>query len=480
MTAIYRVLSLVFLLLATPALAEWPAESAALGAKEHPKVMQKFGGAVQNDALAAYVADIGAQLVALSSRPNETWQFTVLDTPEVNAFALPGGYVYVTRGLLALANNESELAAVLAHEITHVIEAHVEARQQAQKDALLNGALNALVTGIFGGSENRVGEAVRSGVETAMGEIGAYSKEQEFAADAGGIELLRLAGYRPAAQADFLAAMAANAALKAEMAGREYDESRAPVFAAHPAPAERQSRALALAADATGRKGVDAYLSMIDGMIFGQSARGGIVRGQTFVHPVLGFSFTAAQGLRIENGARQINILGPNRSTLILSGAADRAGLRDALTAWFQQIPRNQRQSRALANMRLLEINGLEAATATLQMRNRGQRSTLRLTVIRFNGELVRFAGKVRRGDDEAAAQQWETVLSFKALGEAAAADIAETTIKVRRVLPGETAASLGREMAVPGYGEAYFRVLNGLAPQEEVSPGVPVKLVSL
>jgi len=480
MAAICRVLSVCLLLVATPAPAEWPAESVTLGAQEHPKVMQKFGGAVRNRSLAAYVADIGAQMVAVSSRPDESWQFTVLDTPDVNAFALPGGYVYVTRGLLALANSESELAAVLAHEITHVIEAHVEARQEAQKDALVNGALNALVTGIFSSGENRVGDAVRSGVETAIGEIGAYSREQEFDADAGGIALLRAAGYRPAAQADFLASMAANAALTAEMAGREYDESKAPFFAAHPAPAERQLRALAQAGDEGGARGVDPYLAMIDGMIFGQSARGGFVRGQTFVHPELGFSFAAANGLRIENAARQINIFGPNRSTLILSGAADTGSLRDALTAWFQQLPRNERQSRSLANMRSLEINGLEAATATLQMRKRGQRSTLRLTVIRFNGGLIRFAGNVRRGDDDSAALQWETVQSFTALSEEGAAETAETYIRAHRVEAGETAASLGLKMAVRGYGEAYFRVLNGLAPEDEVSPGMPVKLVSL
>ncbi len=459
----------------SPALAEWPAESVAMGARDHPKVLQRYGGAVRNPALAAYVAAIGAEMVAVSDRADEAWRFTVLDSGEVNAFALPGGYVYVTRGLLALANNESELAAVLAHEITHVVQAHVEARQQAQSDALVDGALSALVTGIFGGGENRVGDALRSGVETAFGQIGAYSKAQEFAADAGGIALLQAAGYRPAAQADFLVSMAANAALKAEMAGRVYDEATAPMFANHPAPAERQLRALALAGEAGGRQGAAAYFAAINGMIYGQNRRGGFVRGQVFVHPALGFRFEAAAGLRIQNAAQQINIFGPNRSTLIMSGGQGAADLRAALQAWAAQIPRRDRQNRTISNIRLLEVNGMAAATGTLSLRTRGQRSTLRMTVIRFKGGLIRFAGTARRGDEAAADLQWQTVLSFSPLGAENAAEYAQTYIALHTVKAGETIADL----TIPGFTEAEFRVLNGMAPEDTLAVGQIIKLVS-
>jgi len=478
MNVFLRILSMALFVTAAPAWAEWPAESAALGARDHPKILQKFGGEVRDQALTDYVSRIGAQMVAVSSRPDERWVFTVLDSPEVNAFALPGGYIYVTRGLLALANNESELAAVLAHEVIHVVEYHVEDRLEANKDAMVNGALSALVTGIFGGGENRLGDAVRSGVETTFGQIGSYSKEQEFAADAGGIELLLAAGYRPAAQADFLASMTANAALRASIAGREYNETTAPMFANHPAPAERQLRALALAGDRDGVRDSEIYLSMIDGMVFGQSARGGFVRGQSFVHNDLGFSFVAADGLRIQNAARQINILGPNRSTLIMSGGRDEGSLTDALQEWFAQIPRSERQSRRLENIRTLEINGLDAATGTLRMRKRGQRSTLRLTVIRFNGGLVRFAGNVLRGDDDSAVLHRDTVQSFRALSEAGRSEVAEVYLSVHRVRAGESVASLASEMAVNSHAEAWFRVLNGLDEDGEPARGTLVKLI--
>jgi len=472
-----RILTIIALLVwgANSALAEWPAESVALGARDHPKILQRFGGEVQNPALSNYVAEIGAQVVAVSGRAGEDWHFTVLDSPEVNAFALPGGYIYVTRGLLALANNESELAAVLAHEVTHVIEAHVEARLEAQGDALVDGALSALVTGIFGGGENRMGDAVRQGVETAFGQIGAYSKEQEFAADAGGIELLRRAGYRPAAQADFLGAMVANAGLKAAEAGRDYDAANAPIFANHPAPAERQLQALALAGDVEGRLGRGDYLDAIDGMVFGQNQRGGVVRGQRFTHSDLGFAFEAAEGLRIQNAARQINILGPNRSTLILSGGRDSGDLRAALRTWAAQIPRRDRQNRDIGNVRRLDINGMEAITGTLSLRKRGQRSALRMTMIRFNGGLIRFAGTVQRGDDGSADLHWQTVRSFEALQRGAAGDNAQTFIEVHTVGAGETVD----ELAGQSLTESQFRVLNGLSDDEGLTPGRLIKRVS-
>ena len=469
----------VWMLAAHPALAEWPAESVAMGQRDHPQVLQNFGGPVRNPALSAYVEAVGSKVVAVSSRPDEIWQFTVLDSPEVNAFALPGGYVYVTRGLLALANNESELAAVLAHEITHVIEAHVEARQAAQKDALVDGAVSALLTGLFGGGENRVGNAVRNGVETVFSQLGAYSKEQEFAADAGGIALLKATGYRPAAQADFLATMAANAALKAARAGREYDEANAPFFANHPAPAERQLKARALAGDAGGRRGVEDYFTAINGMIYGENQRGGYMLGQSFIHPALGFFFEVAEGLRLQNAAQQINMFGPNGSTLIMSGGPQSDDLRAALQAWAAQVPQRDRQNRTIANIRMLEISGMAAATGTLSLRKRGQRSTLRMTVIRFQDGLIRFAGTVRRGDEASADLQWQTVQSFSWLSEEGAAEHPPIYLAVHSVEAGETVEMLTYQMSVRGFTQAQFRVLNGLAPEEELVVGQLVKMIS-
>ena len=162
-----------------------------------------------------------------------------------------------------------------------------------------------------------------------------------------------------------------------------------------------------------------------------------------------------------------------------MSGASDEGSLSGAISGWVAQIPRNDRQSRQIENLRSVEINGLEAATGTLRMRKLGQRSTLRLTVIRFNGRLIRFAGNVRRGDDDSSVLQWQTVQSFQVIGAQDAAAHQEFHIALHRVEAGESVASISQEMALSNNRENWFRVINGLDELAEPTPGQLVKLVA-
>ena len=162
-----------------------------------------------------------------------------------------------------------------------------------------------------------------------------------------------------------------------------------------------------------------------------------------------------------------------------MSGGRDGGDLMTGLQAWAAQIPRRDRQNRNIANVQLLDINGLEAASGTLSLRKRGQRFDLQMTVIRFGDGLIRFAGTVRRGDDETAALQWETVQSFAQLSEEGAAEYAQSYVLAYRVAEGETVADLIARAAVSGFSAAEFRVLNGLGPDDEPPAGMLVKLVS-
>jgi predicted Zn-dependent protease len=156
----------------SPAQAERSAASAALGAENHPQILARFGGEVPDSTLRDYVARVAGNIVAVSAQPDEDWLFTVLDSAQVNAFALPGGYVYVTRGLLALAGDEAELAAVLAHEIVHVTQEHVEARVDAQAEdqtgEVVGNLLGNLLGGVISGSENPLGDALRNTIQDSM------------------------------------------------------------------------------------------------------------------------------------------------------------------------------------------------------------------------------------------------------------------------------------------------------------------------
>lgn len=179
------------------------------GDQNHPQILQQFGGEVQDPAIRAYVDEIGRKLVRQTEQPGAKWKFTVLDSPVVNAFALPGGYVYVTRGLIALANDEAELAGVIGHEIGHVTAAHSANRQERSTLAQL-GVLGAQVAGAVAGLSGPLLDMLGQASGAAgQAYVASYSRTQEFEADQLGVRYLAAAGYDPSAEADFLASLQA-------------------------------------------------------------------------------------------------------------------------------------------------------------------------------------------------------------------------------------------------------------------------------
>ncbi|MCF6304234.1 MAG: M48 family metalloprotease [Rhodobacteraceae bacterium] len=463
---------------ASAALAQWPEQSIEIGQRDNPKILARFGGPIQDVALAEYVARIGRDLVRVSSRSQENWTFTVLDSPEVNAFALPGGFVYVTRGLLALAKDEAELAAVLAHEISHVIDRHVEQREAGKKDALIDGALAALTQSLFGG--DNLGDAIRDNLESALGDIGANSREQEFAADMAGMLLLQNAGYDPKAQADFIAAMTANSELRALMAGRGYNPEKVPFFANHPAPVEREIIARELAAGLSGDRYKARYLAAIDGIVFADNRQQGFAQGQVFLHPSMGFTFRAANGLTIRNAARQINITGPNGATLVMTGTRDTDGsLTRYLSGWADDIPRRERSGRRLSDIRNVTINGMEAATGSIALRRNGRRGDLQMTVIRFNGQLIRFAGFSRNRDRAMRDALMQTVDSFNRLDQTENPGAEQYRVMIHQVTRRDTLIDLTKGFPQPEFGIELFRLLNGLDADEQPKTGDLVKIIA-
>ena len=218
------------------------------------QLLAMSGGVYRDAALARYLRAVGVRLVAAAGQPAAPWSFTVLDTPETNAFALPGRRIFVTRGMLALVGDEAELATVLGHEIGHSLAA----------DGTTPGSARA-------------------------------RRAAEVAADRTGLELLTSAGYDPGAQADFLTTLLASRALEARLRGSGHDPRGAPD---HPALADRleAARREAGAAAGAGVRNRAAYLAAIDGMTWGDGPAQGFVRGRSFVHPDLGFAFDIPPG----------------------------------------------------------------------------------------------------------------------------------------------------------------------------------------
>jgi predicted Zn-dependent protease len=355
----------------------------AEGKKGHEQVMAEYG-VVKDTRLQAYVNQIGQRLAAQSHRANLQWTFTVLDSPEINAFALPGGYVYVTRGILAYMESEADMAGVIGHEIGHVTARHGAQRATRQQNAGL-GVLAASVLGAVLESQGVSGAADLSGrvaQGVAAGYVAKYSREQELQADTLGAEYLARNRYNPNNMVDVIQVLKSQEAYAADQAkteGRPVREGD-DWLASHPSNEQRLQSIRQIAAGYKGQYGDDGrdrFLQAIRGMAFGDSPEQGLVRGQNFYHPDLGIALTAQPGWRIQNSPSALTFASPQGDAALRMlavppkvGASHDDILKNGLKAAQGQVTRGN-------------INGLAAThfVGTRRLDN-GQTQPFEATVI--------------------------------------------------------------------------------------------------
>ncbi len=452
------------------------ADELALGREEHPRILKQFGGAYDRPGLSAYIAAVGQNVAGTVELPEVTFSFTVLNNPVVNAFALPGGFVYVTRGLLALAGNEAELASVLAHEIGHVAARHAAQRHQRAAQVAVAPAPSGAKPAQNSGAGNEIAERAQD--QAAY--VQSYSREQENEADTLGIRYLARAGYDPGAMASFLARLNAQATLEAELSGLPSGEADTMSFSStHPRTVDRVRAAEALAGEIAGRPvalNEETYLQQIDGILYGDDPDQGFVRGQSFLHPKLRFRFDVPQGFRLFNSSSRVIARDAGGAVILFdqAPAPKTLGVADYLTqVWSRDL--------ALADVESIFIGGFAAATGWVRVEtNRGPRD-LRLVAIQFDPDMIyRFTFITPPALTEALALELRrATYSFRALSEEETAALRALKLSVVRVQEGDSAATLGERMPVAERREGLFRVLNGLKPEEQPAPGRLVKIVA-
>ena len=447
-------------------------DEAKTGAQEHPKIIKEFGGVYDDPEVSGYIAIIASHLAAASELPNIEWHFTVLDSDEVNAFALPGGYVYITRGLLALAANEAEIAGVLGHEIGHVNARH---GTQQQSQATLAG-LGAAVLGIALGSPagdlaSQVGE----------GYIQHHSQAQEYQADLLGVRYLGRTGYDVRAMASFLDKLHAYSALENKIAGRPPGEvDQMDFFASHPRTTDRVEQATAEASKTTASGTTlnrDEFLKHMNGLLFGSSAEQGFVRGRDFIHPKMMFRFEAPEGFRLINNPQAVLGIGPNNSMFQfdMDTRPNGASPTDYINrVWQPKV--------LLQGMERIDVNGLDGATAVGHGSTKAGQVDVRFIAIKDKSNRF-FRFMMATPPDQTAklapALQGLTY-SLRLLSPDEAKTIKPLRIVLHTVAAGETAQSLSAKMATSDYKDDWFRTLNGLQPGQAVQPGQTVKLVAI
>src|ERR1700746_1280726 len=270
----------------------------AAAEKEHERILTSYGGAYDDPKLEGLITKTVDRLVAASDRPDQAYKVTILNSGAVNAFALPTGQLYVTRGLIALASDTSELSSVLSHEMAHVLAKHAAIREDQARQAAV---VTRVVTDM--GTDPDLTALALAKTKLTMA---SFSRSQEFEADGIGVGISARAHFDPYGAARFLSAMERNAELKA---GKTSVDPRAQDFlSSHPATPERVQNAQTIARQYTapegGERDRESYLAAIDNLVYGEDPSEGFVRGRRFLHPKLGFSFQAPENFTLDNTAQ--------------------------------------------------------------------------------------------------------------------------------------------------------------------------------
>jgi predicted Zn-dependent protease len=430
--------------------------------REHERILGSYGGAYDDPKLAALITKTVDRLVAASDRPDQAYKVTILNSGAVNAFALPTGQLYVTRGLIALASDTSELSSVLSHEMAHVLAKHASMREDQARHT-------AVVTRVLTDMGNDPDVTALALAKTKL-TLASFSRAQEFEADGIGVGISARAHFDPYGAARFLTAMERNAALKAG----KLDPRAQDFLSSHPATPERvqnaQSNARQYSSPQSGERDRETYLSAIDNIVYGEDPSEGFVRGRRFLHPKLGFTFATPETFTLDNTAQAV--IGVREGGMqamrfdVVRVPAEQTLGEYLNSGWMEGVDK--------ASTEDLTINGFPAASASAQ----GDQWQFKVYALRFGSDVYRFIFAAKQKTTESDRNARETVNSFRRLTLEETQTARPLRVKVITVQPGDTVESLSHRMAGVDRPTERFRILNGLDAHAQIKVRDLVKIV--
>ncbi len=434
------------------------AQEIAMGRQAHPEVVAAYG-AYDDPGLQRYVQELGAKLAAGSERPQLDWTFTVLDDPVVNAMALPGGYIYVNRGILAHFNSEAELASVLGHEIGHVTARHSVEQISRSQLAQLGLGVAAIASEGFRPYAGLAGQGV--GLLFLK-----FGRDDERQSDQLGLRYMTRGGYDPAEMPKVFGTL--------DRLSQAQGGGGTPQWlSTHPDPGNRVADMTARIAELPpeqrqGTVGRDPYLRRIENLVFGDDPRQGYAVGHTFYHPVLAFKVEFPDQWRIINQRQQVAALSPNQDAVVVLSMSDKESPNAGFDAFFGQqgIERGPSRGRNLMAFRALDSQtGSPAIEGLIGYLNHG-------------GKLYQLIGytKVATWDGYASAVQ-HSLTSFAKVSDRRYLDVKPSTIDV---------VALSRDMTLAEFAEKFpstveldeLAILNGVTAQTRLEKGSLVKRI--
>jgi len=439
-----------------------------MGAQAHQEVLKEYA-ALDNPVLQAYVNEVGQRLAKQSHRPNLQWHFTVVDSPDVNAFALPGGYVYITRGIMAYLNSEAELAGVVGHEIGHVTARHGVRQQSAATAAGLGAVLGSI---LVPGMNNQAGASMMQSWAQAW--TAGYGRDHELEADRLGAQYLAKTGYNPQAMIEVIGVLKNQELFAAEQAKRDGSEPRSyhGTFDTHPSNDARLKQVVDEANQytvANPRDGSDEFLQKMDGVYFGDSPDQGVIRNNQLLHAKLGLAIQFPPGWWVQNRPDQVAAVSPKGDALIE----------------LQQGPKNDQPLATLQRGLKLDtgarydngtLSGFQAAFAAGTL----QGKPVVAAAVVFNGTqyLIACMARDKPTYDRERSTLRAAINSFHAITPAEKQAARPYVLKLVTVQPGTTMASLAKTSPLGQDAESQLRLMNDLYPSGEPKSGQRLKIV--
>lgn len=451
-------------------------QEVALGRKEHPNILKQYQK-YSHAELQAYIEQVGQPLAASSHRPGLVYRFTLLDSPEVNAFALPGGYVYITRGLLAYLNSEAELAAVLGHEIGHVTARH----GVRQYSAAMATSLGVGLGSIF------VPELRSQGAQDLMNVLGSallrgYGRDHELEADRLGAEYLARTGYDPQAMIQVIKVLKHQELFEQQLAKEENREPRVyhGVFSSHPDNDQRLHEVVGAAnafkgAAITRSNGREQFVRRMEGVVFGPSAREGVLRGQAFFHGELNIGVRFPDLWRVDNLPDRLQASAPQQAA-ILQLSLEELGKQQTPETFLKQ----KFKTDTLSGGEVLKIDGIQGYTGVTSLNTSLGKRDARVAAVFHNKQVYLFVGVSKEAEalKRFESEMLATIRSFHILQEAERKLAEPLHIHVITAKAGATFRELATQAKLQHHAEEQLRLLNDRYPKGEPHTGELIKII--
>jgi predicted Zn-dependent protease len=439
----------------------------AVSAQEHQRLTAAFGGEYRNAQVQALLNELVERLGRATERPSEKYRVTLLNSPVVNAFALPNGNVYLTRGLLVLANDTSEIASVVAHEMAHVITRHAIDRQELERTATLVSRVRSDVL-----QDPTAAKLMNTQGRVA---IASFSRQQELEADALSVRIIARAGFDPYGATRFLDSLGRTTAIRAAMLSANPNGQSMDITATHPSAPERIQLAT-LAARQIGAPGVgeadrNRYLLTLQGVTVADDSAQGFVRNGTFSHPKLGISFTAPEGFVIENSRDAVVGFSPEGGKAM---RFDQVKL-DANSSLESYVGSGLIEGATASGVETLTVSGLPAATSS----SRSEGWNYRIFAIRNGAQTYRLTYAARELSPALDSAFRQSADSFRRLSAQEIAKLRPLRIALVTATAADTVDTLASRMVQDEPRVERFRVLNGLQVSDRVFAGQRYKIVS-